>query len=186
MMGAAGGGGSRSSSSSRTRATPRRIMPNWRAAAYDRSISRPGKNGPRSVIRTTTERPVRSSVTFTVLPRLIVRCAAVSRWGLNTPPPAVGFPWKLFPYHDARVILVDVTLLRRAPRACAGAATATADNATATSSMAALRPLRRETPLRAMYPSVLTSWRGTPRGTHRTWRQGLQPWLLSLKAGEVS
>jgi hypothetical protein len=53
----------------RTGATPLPIMPKMRAAATERSITRPRMNGPRSLIRTTTERPLRVLVTRTFVPK---------------------------------------------------------------------------------------------------------------------
>ena len=51
--------------------------PSARAAAGVTSITRPRTNGPRSLIRTTTEWPLRLLVTRTLVPNGNVRCAAV-------------------------------------------------------------------------------------------------------------
>jgi len=48
------------------------------AAAGDTSMMRPLLNGPRSLMRTTTVRPLRRLVTRTIVPNGKVRCAAVS------------------------------------------------------------------------------------------------------------
>ena len=58
-------------------------------------------NGPRSLIRTVTERPVRSLTTRTLVPNGKVRCAAVMAFALKVSPLAVLRPWKPGPYHDA-------------------------------------------------------------------------------------
>ena len=52
-------------------------MPTACAAEFERSIERPRMNGPRSEIRTTTERPFAVFVTRTFVPSGRVRCAAV-------------------------------------------------------------------------------------------------------------
>lgn len=49
-----------------------------RAEALERSITRPPAYGPRSLIRTTTERPLLLFVTRTFVPKGSVRWAAVS------------------------------------------------------------------------------------------------------------
>lgn len=49
-----------------TRPTPE--IPTARAAGRDRSITRPPMNGPRSVMRTVTDRPVNWFVTRTRVP----------------------------------------------------------------------------------------------------------------------
>lgn len=64
-------------------------MPSRRAASRDRSITRPLTKGPRSLIRTITERPVRRTVTRTMVPNGSVLCAAVMAPGLNRSPEAV-------------------------------------------------------------------------------------------------
>jgi peptidoglycan hydrolase-like protein with peptidoglycan-binding domain len=55
----------------------RPLKPSARAAAGVRSMMRPRTNGPRSLIRTVTLRPLRLLVTFTFVPNGSVRCAAV-------------------------------------------------------------------------------------------------------------
>jgi hypothetical protein len=52
--------------------------PSDRAAAGVTSITRPRTKGPRSLMVTMTERPLRLFVTFTLLPSGSVPCAAVS------------------------------------------------------------------------------------------------------------
>src|SRR5262249_19865887 len=61
----------------RTRATPAPVMRNARAALVDTSMVRPRMNGPRSLMRTTTELPFDRLVTRTRVPNGRVRCAAV-------------------------------------------------------------------------------------------------------------
>ena len=72
-----------------------------RAAPQERSIDRPPMNGPRSLMRTTTLRPLLRLVTRTRVPKGRVRWAAVRAEGLNGSPLAVGLPAKPGPYHDA-------------------------------------------------------------------------------------
>ena len=55
------------------------------AAAGLRSITRPFTNGPRSLIRTITDRPVWRLVTRTFVPKGRLGCAAVLRPGFETP-----------------------------------------------------------------------------------------------------
>ena len=52
-------------------------------------------------MRTTTDLPVRSSVTKTREPKGKLLCAAVRAWVLNRSPLAVRLPWKPGPYQDA-------------------------------------------------------------------------------------
>ena len=52
-----------------TGATPLPIIPKIRAAPVDTSMTRPRMNGPRSLIRNTTERPLRVLVTRTFVPK---------------------------------------------------------------------------------------------------------------------
>src|SRR4051794_16905759 len=54
--------------SARTGATPRSVIPKVRAAASERSRTRPRTHGPRSVIRTTTDLFVSRSVTRSLVP----------------------------------------------------------------------------------------------------------------------
>jgi hypothetical protein len=58
-------------------ARPRPMMPSCAAAARDRSSTRWPCAGWRSLIVTTTERPLYSSVTRTLVPSGRVGCAAV-------------------------------------------------------------------------------------------------------------
>jgi hypothetical protein len=88
--------------STRTRATPERSMSIASAAPRDRSMMRSGLNGPRSVIRTSTLRPLVTFVTRTRVPNGSVRWAAVNWAGSNTSPLAVRRPANPGPYHDAR------------------------------------------------------------------------------------
>src|SRR3954463_5333301 len=64
-------------------------------------MTRPCAYGPRSLMRTTTDWPVRSLVTRSLVPNGRVLCAAVSAWVLNRSPFAVRFPWKPRPYQEA-------------------------------------------------------------------------------------
>jgi signal transduction histidine kinase len=64
--------------SMRTRARPRRTIPSWRAAARERSTTRPGAKGPRSFTVTTTDRPVSRSVTRRRVPKGARGCAQVN------------------------------------------------------------------------------------------------------------
>jgi hypothetical protein len=73
-------------------------MPIAFAAALERSITRPCTNGPRSLIRTTTARPVRPLVTRTLVPNGRLLWAAVSALVLKRSPFAVRRPWKPGPY----------------------------------------------------------------------------------------
>ncbi len=59
--------------SSFTLVTPRSTMPIVSAAEYDKSTFRPATNGPRSLMRTVTDRPVATSVTRTRVPNGNVR-----------------------------------------------------------------------------------------------------------------
>lgn len=57
--------------------------------------------GPRSLMRTFTQRPFLSFVTFTPVPKGNVRCAAVITFLLKVSPLAVLCPWHSDPYQDA-------------------------------------------------------------------------------------
>ena len=71
-------GSGRDTTSTRTRTTPARIMPILSAAARERSIMRfLLLNGPRSLMRTSTERRLERLVTRTTVPKRSLRCAAV-------------------------------------------------------------------------------------------------------------
>src|SRR5262252_7290601 len=59
------------------------------AAAGVTSMTRPRTKGPRSLIRTTTERPLRRLVTRTCVPNGRVRCAAVKPFARAISPLAV-------------------------------------------------------------------------------------------------
>src|SRR3954464_5831492 len=76
-------------------------MPTVSAAAFDRSMTRPWAYGPRSLMRTTTDLPVRSFVTRILGSTGRVLWAAVRAWELNRSPLAVWLPWKPGPYQDA-------------------------------------------------------------------------------------
>jgi hypothetical protein len=89
-----------------TVATPTPSIASLRAAARDRSISRPRTYGPRSLIRTATH-ATDDRQTCTMVPKGNVREAAVIASGLKRSPFAVFCG---SPYHDAR-------------SACAGMAT---------------------------------------------------------------
>ena len=73
--------------------------PKTRAPAGVTSITRPRTNGPRSLIRTVTLRPLRRLVTRTCVPNASVRCAAVSPVGFARSPLAVLEPE--YAYTDA-------------------------------------------------------------------------------------
>ena len=60
-------------------------IPIARAAPWLKSIARPFAEGPRSLMRTVTERPLREFVTRTRVPKESVRCAAVMAPGLTSP-----------------------------------------------------------------------------------------------------
>src|SRR5690606_14506141 len=62
---------------------------------------RPLWNGPRSLIFTLTDFPVRWSVTVTTEPKGSVRWAAVMAFWSNRSPDAVFLPWNPGPYQDA-------------------------------------------------------------------------------------
>jgi hypothetical protein len=64
-------------------------MPMLWAAAFDRSMIRPPTKGPRSLMRTTTERPFDKFSTRTLVPNGSERCAAVSSLGFICSPLAV-------------------------------------------------------------------------------------------------
>src|SRR6478735_4970183 len=73
-------------------------MPMFCAAARDRSSTRPRINGPRSLTRTTTLRPLWLLVTLIFVPKARERCAAVSVAAFMRSPEAV---LELPPYQDA-------------------------------------------------------------------------------------
>src|SRR5262245_19406197 len=78
-----------STTSTLTFATPLPVMPSVSAADADTSTTRPRTNGPRSLTRTVTERPVSTSVTRNRVPNGSVRWAAVNSFLLNFSPLAV-------------------------------------------------------------------------------------------------
>src|SRR5215212_9121271 len=95
-------------------------MPTVSAAAFERSMTRPWAYGPRSLIRTTTDLPVRSLVTRTLVPNGRVLWAAVRSWVLKVSPFAVHLPWKPRPYQEAAPVwigLVSSAAARVTPRA---------------------------------------------------------------------
>ncbi len=67
-------------------------------------MTRPRTNGPRSLMRTTTERPFARFVTRARVPSGSERCAAVKPSASNRSPLAVRLPSRLAPYHDATTI----------------------------------------------------------------------------------
>src|SRR6218665_1685197 len=73
-------------------------MPMFWAAALDRSRTRPRMNGPRSLMRTTTLRPLLRLVTFTLVPNRSERWAAVRSLAFMRSPEAVFEPSA---YHEA-------------------------------------------------------------------------------------
>src|SRR5690606_36188908 len=76
-------------------------MPMASAPARDRSMILPGLNGPRSLMRTTTDRPLSRLVTVTSELNGSSLCAAVSWLGSKISPVAVRRPAKPGPYQDA-------------------------------------------------------------------------------------
>ena len=68
---------------------PELINPSSVAAALERSITRPLMNGPRSLMRTTTDLPLCRLTTVHVVPNGKVRCAAVISAGFMRSPDAV-------------------------------------------------------------------------------------------------
>src|SRR3954454_24248106 len=83
-------------------------MPTVSAAAFERSITRPWAYGPRSLMRTTTDLPVRSFVTRTLVPNGSVLWAAVGAWVLKVSPFAVRLPWKPGPYQEAAPVWIGL------------------------------------------------------------------------------
>ena len=86
------------------------MRPIARAAARDKSMSRPRVNGPRSLITTMVEAPVRGFVTFTRVPNGSFLCAAVKPSGRNGWPLAVRAPelyWVAFIEPRGQVPCVD-------------------------------------------------------------------------------
>src|SRR5690606_26856694 len=77
---------------------PARMKPSCCAAAFDRSMTRPLMNGPRSLMRTTTDLPLRWLVTLILEPKGRERCAAVIAAGFMRSPEAV---FEVSAYHDA-------------------------------------------------------------------------------------
>jgi hypothetical protein len=67
-------------------------IPSARAAPVDKSMQRPFTNGPRSLIRTVTLRPLECEVTVTREPNGLVRCAAVIAFKSIRSPDAVRPP----------------------------------------------------------------------------------------------
>ncbi len=87
--------------SSRTRARPSWRMSKALAADADRSMIRPRATGPRSLIRTTTERPVSRLVTRTWVPNGSERWAAVRASATWVSPSAVGLLLACGRYQEA-------------------------------------------------------------------------------------
>ena len=85
--------------SAHTDVWPELMKPSRLAAPFDRSITRPLMNGPRSLIRTTTLRPLLRLVTFNLVPKGKVRCAAVNADGFMRSPEAV---FECSAYQEAR------------------------------------------------------------------------------------
>ncbi len=82
----------------RTEAVPEWIMPSFWAAPRVRSITRPRTKGPRSLMRTTTERPLLRLSTLTRVPKGRLRWAAARAFAFILSPLAVLVPML---YHDA-------------------------------------------------------------------------------------
>jgi hypothetical protein len=93
----------------RTLAIPAPTKPRACAVALETSSIRPPMEGPRSLMRTTTERPFRRLVISTQLPNGSSGWAAVSPFISNTSPVAVTFPWNSSPYQLATPSLGTVT-----------------------------------------------------------------------------
>lgn len=110
----------------RTGASPCPVKPSRRAAARDRSMIRFPIQGPRSRIRTITDRPFRKFVTRTRVPSGRVRCAAIISCSLNGSPHAIRWPWLLLPYQLA-VPYCTRWITRRRPGACWARATDASD-----------------------------------------------------------
>jgi hypothetical protein len=79
-------------------------IPIARAAPYERSSDTPFVNGPRSLTRTDTLRPVLGLRTRRQVPKGKVRWAAVRPFGLKTSPDAVRLPASSWPYQVARTV----------------------------------------------------------------------------------
>src|SRR5437763_14304435 len=75
-----------------TFATPGPTIPRVSAAEYETSTTRPGTNGPRSLTRTVTDRPVATFVSRNRVPNGNVRLAAVNFCVSNFSPFAVWVP----------------------------------------------------------------------------------------------
>src|SRR6187431_2659439 len=78
---------------------PEPMKPSWPAAPFDRSSTRPLMNGPRSLMRTMTLRPLFLLVTLSLVPKGKVRWAAVIADGFMRSPDAV---LECRAYHEAR------------------------------------------------------------------------------------
>src|SRR5580658_4878193 len=112
-------------------------MPSRVAAAGETSMMRPLVNGPRSVTRTTTDRPLVSSVTVTCVPNGSVGCAATSAPAPVVSPLAVGLGEAWGRYQDAvPVCMQGAGAGDAATGAGAGAGVAQAGNASSTRPMA--------------------------------------------------
>src|SRR5579864_3293554 len=90
-----------SMASTSTSPLPTCAMPNRCAAAYDRSMMRSCRNGPRSLTRTITLLPDATLVTRAYDGSGSVGCAAVIAYMSYGSPIDVFCPWNLRPYHDA-------------------------------------------------------------------------------------
>src|SRR5690606_4197712 len=88
---------------------PERTKPSSWAAAFDRSITLPLMNGPRSLIRTVTDLPLRWLVTTTLVPKGRVRWAAVIAAGFIRSPEAVFevSAYQEAPPHWAKAVLAE-------------------------------------------------------------------------------
>jgi len=87
--------------------TPFPVSPICSAAPCDRSSERPRTNGPRSLIRTTTDLPVSGFLTLTCEPSGSILDAAVIPSGLKLSPLLVRRPAKPGPYHEATSVCDD-------------------------------------------------------------------------------
>src|SRR5215813_4682721 len=95
------GGWLRTEGTTSTRATPFFAMPSFCAARLDKSNVRPRTCGPRSLIRTSTERPFSGLVTTTREPSGKVFDAAVIAFSLKRSPVVVRRPLNPGPYQEA-------------------------------------------------------------------------------------
>src|SRR5215212_12186762 len=108
-------------------------------------------------MRTTTDVPVRSFVTRTLVPNARVLCAAVRSLVLKRSPLAVSLPWKPGPYHEALPLWTGLASSARVAEVVASAPPrATAAMARA---FAAFRMCFRLLMLRCTILNVAAQWK---------------------------